>query len=511
MNFADTRAISPAATLRIGSKSPKRAAFTYCSWIFLLVVVLLFIAARIYGLTGFSLWTDEIFSVKTAGLPWSDMFQRVVIDKVHPPLFYVLLKIWIMAGGESLLWLRLLPFFIAVASIIPFFLLCRELNLSAAAMNIALLLASVNGYLIFYAQEVRMYSFLLFFTIVSLWLFVAYVNRAKDNDERWLLLLAAANLLLIYTHYFGWLVVGVENLFLLFLNRRKFWWFSVSTVGLGLCFSPWAFLVIRAVLIREGPINGLDWIDRPGLHSLVEFFANLSGPLDFSGSTAVRLIVFGAPVILLVWHVLRRLRSFERNFSMAVIWLFLSFAFPLAFVYVFSILSPKSVWNERYLLIVVPSFLLLTAIALDELRPAWPRRAMIAAACVWAIAGGIHFIEKGNSLTRVAWQDMVARMIQAEPETAKDIKVYQFETNYNRPIEYYLEEFQEKRFRTVIVGGAGEIEDDRFWVAFREDRELERELTVRETLESKGYQVTEEFGAGNARERAYLFSAQKVE
>ena len=34
---------------------------------------------------------------------------------------------------------------------------------------------AVNGYLIKYAQEVRMYSLLLFFTVCSLWLFIKFI------------------------------------------------------------------------------------------------------------------------------------------------------------------------------------------------------------------------------------------------------------------------------------------------------------------------------------------------
>ena len=511
MRLADTRVTSEQSVpLRFELEGPNSVAFINRSWIFFLFVVLLFLASRIYGLIDFSLWTDEIFSLKTASLPWSDMLQRLIIDKVHPPLFYVLLKIWITVGGQSLLWLKLFSFFIAAASVIPFYLLCRELNLSAGAMNIALLLASVNGYLIYYAQEVRMYGLLYFFTIVSSWLFVGYVNRAREIDKRWLVLLFAANLLLIYTHYFGWLVVGVENLFLLFLNRRKFWWFSLSTIGLGVCFSPWVYLVVRAVLMKEGPINGLDWIERPSAHSIISFFANLCGPLDFSKSTIVRLLLFGTPILFLFWRGLRKPQFLERNFSLIKIWLLLSFVLPLVFVYAFSIFGPKSIWNERYLLIVVPSFMLLVAIALDQLRPEWLRKAMIAFAIIWATAGGIQYIVRGNNLTRVAWQDMVARMIQVEPETARDVKIYQFETNYNRPIQYYLEESHEQRFRAVLVDNAGEIEDDHFWIAFRENRELERGLPVREILESKGYQVNEEFSAGNIGEKTYLFSAQRL-
>ena len=146
--------------------------------------VILYIAARFWRLTAGCLWFDEIFSVHAARHSWRELFSFVAADVVHPPLFYALLKIWIAAGGESLVWLRLFPFLISVAAIVPLMLLSRALQLNGAETNLALLLLAVNGYLIKYAQEVRMYSLLFFLSACSLWLFIACVRRQKTPVAR---------------------------------------------------------------------------------------------------------------------------------------------------------------------------------------------------------------------------------------------------------------------------------------------------------------------------------------
>jgi uncharacterized membrane protein len=92
--------------------------------------------------------------------------------------------------------------------------------LSPAQTNISLLLFAANGYLIKYAQEVRMYGLLLFFTLCSLWLFVKLL-RGEGAARGLLLALTACNLLLVYTHYYGWLVVSTEAAFLLPSARRR--------------------------------------------------------------------------------------------------------------------------------------------------------------------------------------------------------------------------------------------------------------------------------------------------
>src|SRR2546421_12581670 len=93
------------------------------------IVLLAYIATRFWGLTASCLWFDEIFSIHAAEHSWTSLFHFVAADLIHPPLFYVLLKLWITVGGESLFWLRLFPVTFAILSLVPFLLLCRELKL----------------------------------------------------------------------------------------------------------------------------------------------------------------------------------------------------------------------------------------------------------------------------------------------------------------------------------------------------------------------------------------------
>src|SRR5947209_20571061 len=141
-----------------------------------LLLVALYAAARRRGLTATCLWFDEIFSVHAARHAWGTLWRFAAADLIHPPLFYALLKLWAAAGGESLLWLRLFPALTSIAALVPFFLLARELRLTRAETRSALLFMAANGYLIKYAQEVRMYSLLLLLTLASLWLFASLFN-----------------------------------------------------------------------------------------------------------------------------------------------------------------------------------------------------------------------------------------------------------------------------------------------------------------------------------------------
>lgn len=486
--------------------------FTKLSWIVFVSAVVLFIGSRLWRLTDYSLWTDEIFSVIVVRLSWSEMFAKLILDKVHPPLFYVILKIWIAIGGDSLFWLKLLPVLIASAMIIPFYRLCRELNLSARAINVTLLLAAVNGYLIYYAQEVRMYVLLLFFTVSSFWLFARFVNNTTEKN-RSLIYLFICNLLLIYSHYFGFIIVGVEGLFLLLLDRRKFFPFSISAAALILFFIPWAYVVINAIILKQGPMTGLDWIGRPNLNSVGLYFENLTGPLEFLGSSYFRLALFGSPVLVwLIQTIIYSVKGNEsgtRNDRTVFWWLIISLLTPLIFIYEFSVYGPKSIWMERYLIILALPFMLLVGISLDRLRPAWLRAGMILLVVVWSTLGGIKYVNEPNDLERVPWESMVNEMIASETPDASGIKIYVFESNVLRPLQFYLAEKHETRFEPVMVKDVTEVEGNHFWIAFLERREIQKGSRTREILQSKDYQIGDGFSAGVLNRREFLLPVSR--
>src|SRR5215210_3287122 len=154
----------PVSVLENSNKTIRLSVFVLISIVYILL--------RLWHLTDSCLWFDEIFSIHAAEQDWNSLFWFVAQDLIHPPLSYVLLKLWISAGGESLFWMRFFPIVFSAAALIPFYLLCRQLKVNTPILALALSFFAVNGALIKYAQEVRMYSVLLCLTLFSLWLFM---------------------------------------------------------------------------------------------------------------------------------------------------------------------------------------------------------------------------------------------------------------------------------------------------------------------------------------------------
>jgi uncharacterized membrane protein len=461
--------------------------FTKSAFVVIWLTVGLFVVVRLWRLTTYSLRADEISALRRVSHDWIGTFLAIVRDVVHPPLFYVLLKVWIGIGGESEFWLRLFPVLTAFAAIGPFFLLCRELGLRSAEINLALMLMAVNGYLIYYAQEIRMYSLLLFLTLCSLWLFARFFN-APGRAVKQLIALSAVNLLLVYTQYYGWIVIGVESIFLLFLGRDKLPWFLLSVAAVMLCFSPWAYVVARVAVRRPGGLGpNISSFSRPGLGDLGGYYATLTGFLGPGWKAILGQTLFAYPILLWAWRIYRGTAADGKREAVTFWWLLLLSLLPVVFSYLVSQVLPQSVWGTRFLIIAAAPYIVLVAFAVHRLHPGWLRSATVLSIVVWAALAGFREL---NNTGKHAWEPLVYRMIRAETSQAKGIVVYAFGSS-DEIIRFYLEKVNEKRFQTKRIFTFDKVEGDHFWVASRS-----REESPQQLLRNKGYQVGEGFSDG---------------
>lgn len=331
-----------------------------------------YLAVRLWGLTDSCLWFDEIFSVHAAGHSWTSILGFVSLDLIHPPLFYVLLKLWIGIGGESVFWLRLFPVIFSVIAIFPFLSLCRELKLGKWTQVVALFLLAINGSLIKYAQEVRMYSLLMCLSLFSIWLFARYFVKGKSFIP-----LVIVNVLMVYTHYFGWFVVLSEVLLIVWFQPIK-WRRIVVMFGITLaCFLPWAIAVVLAARSGSGLEQNIGWMARPGIRLVITFVLNILEPFYFQTSSAepisilqvtipLLLIVIVAAVLYLAnWQ---KLDQHERRHAY---FLLLFIKLPVVITFLASWLLPYSMWGTRHLIIVVAPLCIFAAMMLTLRSVKW--------------------------------------------------------------------------------------------------------------------------------------------
>ncbi|MFN2414257.1 MAG: glycosyltransferase family 39 protein [Pyrinomonadaceae bacterium] len=520
-------------------------------------LVCLYAAARLWRLTASCLWFDEIFSVHAARHAWADLWSFVAADLIHPPLFYALLKLWVALGGESLTWLRLFPALASIAAVAPLLLLARELRLGARATRLALLLAAANGYLIKYAQEVRMYGLLLLLTLTSLWLFARLLNRA-DAARGLVFALALVNLLLVYTHYYGWLVVACEVVFILLKDRRRLTPLLLAAGGLVLAYAPWALACARASGGGGGLAQNIGWITRPGARELVHLFAlfnepfysrqSSADPVYARGGAPLGLLLVGVPIAVLLVGALRGRRAGAGDVggagrSDAVAFLLLFTSLPVALAFAASYALPQSVWGTRHLVVAYAPYALLAGLALARLRPHCWRGAALVLLCCWlAATAALTLVGRNAAPVWCAWEGLASSAARDELRGAPDAggttvavdvgasgapNVYAFEDLVAYHLWFALERGETAgRFRVVSVKGAPGVTEDpayflprafdgvsvtntealrgeRFWLAFR-DAGWDETRQPLKLIRERGYRAARVYETTAQGQRAFL-------
>ncbi|MDE6363752.1 MAG: glycosyltransferase family 39 protein [Lachnospiraceae bacterium] len=220
-----------------------------------------------------NIWTDEAFTIElTRQNRLLDIIRQTAID-VHPPLYYLIVKIFISLFGSSFQLYKLvsilpmlLTMLLSVTHIRPWFGVTRAV----------LFLVSLNAIpcVMEYSVQIRMYSWCIFFiTLAGL---SAYGVYTQDTFKQYCSLTLSA-LCACYTHNFA--MISAVMLYLLLgiamaVRRKKFpvrWLLSGAVVGAG--FLPWLPVLLR----QTGSRVGNYWIEPVTMRTILGYFSDLFG------------------------------------------------------------------------------------------------------------------------------------------------------------------------------------------------------------------------------------------
>ncbi|HEX8984417.1 MAG TPA: glycosyltransferase family 39 protein [Bryobacteraceae bacterium] len=451
-----------------------------------------YIGIRIWNLGAFCLDSDEVFSVTTARLDWSSLVPAVANDLVHPPLFYVLLKAWIVLGGTSLVWLRLLPCALSVAALIPLLALLRRLRLTPAASALALALVAVNGYQAYHARYVRMYALLFLLGLVSLLFFVAWL---EEGGKRSLIALTTVNTLLVYAHYFGWMLILVEGIAVLWRERKRLRAFALSATIVAAGFAPWLIAIAHSTRVREGLEPNLRWARHPGFGDLAWFFTGLAGPLEPIPLAAALAVVWLAALAAGRARGVRHPRL-----------LVLAAALPPLLSFVLSGAMAESVWGSRHLVLAaVPGMALLAASAC-ALHPAWLRRGTIALLAAWLAWGAYVAVFRPEPQVNL---EVLTRQLAARCAGEREVALYSLDRYLPAWMGYFLESERDTKWRLEAIADPRAATGDRFWLAYNEKfwRDARRPEQI---LRERGYDVGPGIWAADPWNRLVLVPVRRL-
>ncbi|MFN8563880.1 MAG: glycosyltransferase family 39 protein [Anaerolineae bacterium] len=349
----ETQAATPSAGRRVfGSDG-----LNLQRWFLLILLAILLLAAgeRILHIGDQSMWLDEGYAYWNQKQP--NIITWLATHERHPPLYFMLLHLWIGVTGSSVVGLRMfsaLASLISVAAVVPLAKLLRRSRSRAEYLLIpilAALLLALNDSEISLAQEVRMYALRTLLALGSVFFYIYWARRPSvKRGLLWAITLAA----LYHTHYLGLYMPVIEGLHaLIFLRGRRrlaaIGWLALS----GALFAPWF------ILYGFGQRN----VD-PGVGSFLVTSWETARDLGFKYFSQMWPLMIG----LLLFGLVRytddqriKWRPFGTSFLMAT-WI----AFTVVVTFVVNLWV--DVLSPRRLMLVTPALAILTARGLANFR-----------------------------------------------------------------------------------------------------------------------------------------------
>jgi uncharacterized membrane protein len=295
----------------------------------LITVLLLGIGLRLVNLDGKVYWHDEAYtSMRVSGYVTDEVQQQVfngqvidvtaleryqlpnpergTIDTIktlalddaqHPPLYYVLVRYWVLMFGNSIAITRSFSVLSGLLVLPAVYLLCQALFKSPFTSLLATTLVAVSPFHLLYAQEAREYAQWTLLILLSSW---ALLRALQVKTSLSWAIYSVALILSLYTYMLTGLVMLGHGIYVVAIDRRRFIQYLLASLVALLSFAPWFWLVIttwssRGVNWTAVPIPLLDLLKTWGV-SLERAFALTSG--DFGFDTG--LVYATLPLLLIL-------------------------------------------------------------------------------------------------------------------------------------------------------------------------------------------------------------------
>lgn len=288
-----------------------------------------------------SLSLDEPFSVYYALYSVPEIVEKLIQGN-NPPIYEIFLHYWTRVFGISELSVRLPSLIFSSISV------CVLYDTVKSHMNwkigiVTALFFIFSSYHIEVAQEARSYALFGLFILLSTKLFLSFFT--SNSQSRNYLLWSINSILMIYTHYLGWIVLGTQLILVLVLKKE-----IIKTLSLYVLYILVAFIPIFPFFFRRFVKTSIEgtWVNAPrGLEDLYfTLVAFTNKPV-----TAVLCIV----LLLGGVFIFKKLNKKEKSFYLIQVFLFL---IPFIGLFIVSYFIP--IYIPKYLIFLTfPLYILL--------------------------------------------------------------------------------------------------------------------------------------------------------
>lgn len=207
----------------------------------LILLTLIAFGLRVYHLDHFSFWLDEGLTPLRSSYSVSKILTNVVeiqdypTNDTHPPLYYLLIHGTRQLLGTSDFAFRYPSLLFGVLLVPLLYQFGKSLSNHRTGL-LAALFATFNPQQIWYAQEARMYTQLVFLMTVAAFIVWRLWQKPPTSTLRWLgwlILFAMFGLSGALTHYTGGFLLIVQAVTLLWLLWRARQWLLIGLAAVG--------------------------------------------------------------------------------------------------------------------------------------------------------------------------------------------------------------------------------------------------------------------------------------
>lgn len=383
------------------------------------ILMLIAVLTRFSHLTFQSLWLDEIYTMTTAApwYGWKEIFEELKSD-FHPPLHYLLCNAIFKITTYNDLTGRIISAMAGIAGVYAIYHLGKNVLNHKSGLYLAFLTV-FSYYHLYHSQEVRMYIFLFLFAVLATH---AFIRFQKSSGIGSIILLVILNTLLLYTHYFGFFIVGAQAMVMIHLKitdkgeNHNFIWFFTGGIITAILYLPWLPYVMKS--------GGEDhWMSlpHPGF-----FFNYIYG---FTGKDPLAAIIILTGLILFIAKAIKgRFEPRERILSLVAGYGLIS-VFLLA--YIVSIFKP--VLQLRCAIAALPFLFIIVVVGFSNLK----LKVLYTIGIAYGLSFTINILFLTNyytKLTKENYRDISSQVIKVKPNAF-------YISHYHRYYNYYFKQF----------------------------------------------------------------------
>jgi mannosyltransferase len=337
----------------------------------LLAIIFAGALLRLLPLTREGFWYDEALTALSMKMPFIEMLKDRFAAG-HSPLYFTGLYIWSRLFGTSEFPLRLPSAIASVVSIYYFWLLGRKLFSDRKAAVLSAAFFTLSALNIYFAQEARMYSMSVLFTVMSFYYLLEAPDRPGIKD--WICYIASTSALL-YLSASNILVIFAQIAYVL-IKRRK-----LADFFLSLAVTCAAYLPMVFFYFGMKKLGFIEWVPPITINTFLEVFYGWGfRPVPVAGAKgsyaaylyfAEFLSVFMVGLIIIFGAAASAYGSFRKKKlekdADTAIFLLLWLVLPILLALLYSWLKQPIFGPKRYLIMLSPAYYLLIGLGLSRI------------------------------------------------------------------------------------------------------------------------------------------------